>query len=182
MSMILDILVILTLVITLLLYTKRGFVKGALGLCGCLVAMILATLGQPILRPYLEAPIRALLAGDGEGSLSGVLGADFTVTTIASVISFFLLFLLILTAVKLLTFLLDRLFRLPVLSQANRLLGFLLGLCIGLIYAQILSLFLFTFSEVLVVTLGISEEAFTGSVVARWMFDHNLFRALADLL
>ena len=37
MSMILDVIVIATLLICVIVYTKRGFIKGILGLCGCFV-------------------------------------------------------------------------------------------------------------------------------------------------
>ncbi|MGM9648094.1 MAG: CvpA family protein [Eubacteriales bacterium] len=184
MSMILDILVIATLAICIFLYTKRGFIKGIMGLCGCFIAMIAAALAGPILQPLLEVPLHKLLSENaGEAGLSSLLGVDITASVAASVISFFLLFLLFMVLVKVITYLIDRFFRLPVLKQANKLLGFALGLLIGLIYAQILSVFLFTFSEVLVTSLGwLSKEAFEGSVVARWMFDHNLFRILINLI
>lgn len=184
MSMILDILVIGVLALCIFLYTKRGFIKGILGLCGCFIAMIAAALTKSILQPHLEAPIRKLL-GNGEGGddLSSMLQVDLTAEAIASVVSFFLLFVLFSVIVRLITHALDRFCKLPVLRQANKLLGFALGVVIGLLYAQILSLFLFTFSELLVVSLGwLSPEAFEGSVVARWMFDYNLFRLLSNLL
>lgn len=182
MSMILDVLVLATLTLCLILYTKRGFIKGILGLCGCLVALIAATLTRPLLQPILLAPIEKALDGS-EGALSGLLEVAMTADVIASVIAFTLLFVFFMAAVKLITLLLDRFCRLPVLKQANRLLGFALGLVIGLIYAQLLSIFLFTFSELLVSTQSwITEEAFEGSVVARWMFDHNIFRLLMESL
>ncbi len=184
MSMILDVLVIGTLALCMILYTKRGFIKGLLGLCGCFVAMIAATLTKPMLTPLLEPLIRKLLSGNEDGGdLSAMLEADMTAEAVASVIAFFLLFVLFITAMRLITHLLDRICKLPVLKQANKLLGFFLGSLIGLLYAQILSIFLFTFSDILVVSLGwLEEEAFEGSVVARWMFDHNLFRLLTDLI
>ena len=183
MSMILDILVIITLVICIFLYTKRGFIRGVMGLCGCFIAMIAAILTRPVLQPLLEAPLTKLLneGSEGEG-LSSLLGVGMTAEVVASAISFVLLFLLYIAIVKIVTYLIDRFCKLPVLKQANKLMGFILGIAIGLLYAQILSLILFSFSELLVVSLGwLSEEAFEGSVVARWMFDHNLFRLLMGI-
>lgn len=184
MSMILDVLVIGTLILCIFLYTKRGFIKGILGLCGCFCAVVAAALTRPILQPLLEELLLKLLGKEtaGEG-LSALLGAEMTAAAIAGVIAFVLLLIFFIVIVKFVTFLLDRFCKLPVLKQANRLLGFGLGVVIGLIWAQILSLLLFSFSELLVVSLGWpSKEAFEGSVVARWMFDHNLFRILMDLI
>ncbi len=182
MSMLLDLLVIATLAICIFLYTKRGFIRGVMGLCGSLIAMIAATLTKPLIQPLFESALKDLLGGDGD-SLSSVLGVSITARAVASVISFFLLFLFYMVILSVATHLIDRFCRLPVLKQANRILGLVLGLVIGLIYAQILAIFLFTFSELLVNSLGwMSQEAFEGSVVARWMFDHNLFRLLMDLI
>ena len=137
---------------------------------------------RPYLQPILLKPIEKALASS-EGALSSLLQVAMTADFIASTIAFSLLFVLFMVAVKLITLLLDRFCRLPVLKQANRLLGFVLGLFIGLIYAQLLSIFLFTFSELLVSSQNwITAEAFEGSVVARWMFDHNLFRLLIKAL
>ena len=183
MSMILDILVIATMLLCMVLYTKRGFVRGIMGLCGVMAAMITAILTKSMLQPRLEKPLQEWLAEEnGKEGLSNLLGMGMTASVIASILSFVLLFALYLAIVKLLTFLIDKFCKIRGLKQANKFLGFLLGIVIGLLYAQILSLLLFSCSELLVVSLGwLSEEAFEGSVVARWMFDHNLFRALMNL-
>ena len=184
MSMILDILVIAAMIFCMVLYTRRGFVRGIMGLCGFLIAMFAATLTRPILQPKLEEPLQKLLSSDAEGEgLSSLLGVGMTASVIASVLSFVLLFALYMTIVRLITYLIDRFCKIRGLKQANKLMGFILGLIMGLLYAQILSLLLFSFSELLVVSLGwVSEEAFEGSVVARWLFDHNLFRMLISLI
>ena len=184
MSMILDILVIATMIFCIFLYTKRGFVRGIMGLCGFMMAMIAATLTRPMLQPTLEEPLQKWLGADAEGEgLSSLLGMGMTASAIASVLSFVLLFALYMAVVKLITYLIDRFCKIRGLKQANKLMGFILGIAMALLYAQILSLLLFSFSELLVVSLGwLSEEAFEGSVVARWMFDHNLFRALMNLI
>lgn len=184
MSMILDVLIIGALLFCVIVYTRRGFIKGVMGLCGCFCSIIAAALTRPILQLLLEAPLQKWLGDQSEGEgLSQLLGTGMTAAAIAGVISFVLLFIFFMAIVKLVTYLLDRFCKLPVLKQANKLLGFALGLVIGLIWAQILTLLLFSFSELLVVSLGwLSQEAFEGSVVARWMFDHNLFRLLMDLI
>ena len=177
MSMILDVLVIATLLICVFLYTKRGFVKGVIGLCGCFIALIAASLTRPYLQPAIEERLSKFLGGNQGGTLSEVLETVLPIGLIASMLTFCLLFILFIIVVKIIAFLLDKFCRLPVLKQANRLMGLVLGLIVGLIYAQLLSIFLFTFAELLVASqVWISAEAFEGSVVARWMFDHNIFR------
>ena len=183
MSMILDVLVIATMLLCVILYTKRGFIKGILGLCSFFIALIATAITRPYLQPMIEKKLHKIFEGSSKGTLSEILDTAMPVHFIASVLSFCLLFVIFILAIKLVTFLLDKFFRLPILKKANRLLGFCLGLLIGFLYAQILSIFLFTFSELLVYTLDwISAEAYEGSVVARWMFDHNIFRILINFL
>lgn len=184
MSMLLDVIVLAVLVICMIIYTKRGFVKSLLNFIGFFVALICAYLAIPVLSSALEKPIQnAFDAYDGSGgSLSDLLSMPITTRIISDVAAFTILFVLFTVAVKLGAMLIDRLFRLPVLKQANKLLGFILGLVIGLFYAQLLSIFFFTFSEYLIASQDwLTREAFEGSVVARWMFDHNLFKLLFSL-
>lgn len=183
MSMILDVLVLVTVFLCMFIYTKRGFIKGVLGLCGFLIALITASLTKHLLMPTISAPIEKVLDSAAGGLLSHIFNTESTADSIASVIAFALLFVVYLIAIRLLTALLDRICKLPVLRKANHLLGFVLGAVIGLLYAQILSVALFTFSELfLAVQDFITAEAFEGSVVAKWMFEHNIFRLLMGLL
>lgn len=184
MSMLLDVIVLAVLALCIFINTKRGFVKSLLHFVGFFVALICAYLIEPMLSPILEAPIAAALNSyDGSsGSLSDMLHMDITAEIIATVASFAILFVVFSVIVALATWLVDLIFRLPVLKQANKLLGFILGLTIGIFYAQLLSIFFFTFSEFLIASQDwVTREAFEGSVVARWMFDHNLFKMLFSL-
>lgn len=184
MSMLLDIIVLAVLVISIVIYTKRGFVKSLLNFIGFFVALIAAYVIAPLLSPSLEAPIhQALSSYDGsDGSLSEMLQMDITSGIIANVLSFAILFVVLSLAVMIATWIIDRIFRLPILKQANKLLGLALGVIIGVFYAQLLSIFFFTFSEFLIASQDwVTREAFEGSVVARWMFDHNLFKMLFSL-
>lgn len=179
MSMILDVLVIATIMLCTIIYTKRGFIKGILGLLGFLIAMIAASLTKPLLIPTFSTPIENVLDGAVGGLLSHLFDTEATAESIAGVIAFAVLFVVYLVAIRLLTVLLDRICRLPLLKKANRILGFVLGLIIGLLYAQILSLVLFTFSELfLAIQSVITAEAFEGSVIAKFMFNFNIFRLL----
>lgn len=181
MSMLLDVIVLAVLALTVFAYAQKGFAKSLLDFFGFILSLIFAFLAIPLLMPYLEGPITNAISGyDGSsGSLSDLLGTDFTAHLIAKVMSFTILFLLITVAVRIASWLIDKIFRLPVLKQANKLLGLLLGLVLGLFYAQLLSIFLFTFSELLISTQNfITREAFEGSVVARWMYDYNFFKLL----
>ena len=179
MSMILDVLVIATVVMCTIIYTKRGFIKGILGLLGFLIAMIAASITKPFLIPVFSEPIEKVLDGAVDGLLSHIFDTQATAESIAGVISLAVLFVVYLVAIRLFTILLDSICHLPVLKKANRLMGFFLGLIVGLLYAQILSLVLFTFSELfLAVQDVITAEAFEGSVIAKWMFKFNIIRLL----
>lgn len=183
MSMILDVMVLATILLCTIIYTRRGFIKGLMGLCGTLIAIIAAASTKSMLIPTFSAPIEKLLNGSAGSILSQLFDTSSTAESIAGVIAFILLFVVYLIALRLLTALIDHFCKLPVLKKANRFMGLLLGLCVGLLYAQILSIFLFTFSELLLAVQNvITAEAFEGSVIARWMFRYNIFRVLIGLL
>ena len=183
MSMILDVLILGTILLFAIIYTRRGFIKGIMGLCGCLIAIIAAAATKSMLVPTFSEPIEKLLEDSAGGIISKLFDTSSTAEAIAGVISFFLLFVIYLIVLRLLTVLIDRFVKLPVLRKANRLMGFALGLFIGLVYAQLLSIFLFTFSElILSVQDFITVDAFEGSVIAKWMFQYNIFRLLLGLL
>ena len=183
MSMILDVMVLGTILLCAIIYTRRGFVKGLMGLCGSLIAIIAAASTKSILVPTFSKPIAKLFDGAAGGLLSKLFDTQSTADSIASVIAFSLLFVVYLIAIRLLTILIDRFFKLPALKKANRLMGLLLGLFVGFLYAQLLSIFLFTFSELLLAVQDfITAEAFEGSVIAKWMFKYDIFRLLIGLL
>ena len=183
MSMILDVLVLGTILLCAVLYTRRGFVKGLMGLCGSLIAIIAAAATKSMLVPTFSAPIEKMLDGAAGGILAHLFDTDSTADSIANVLAFAVLFVFYLIAMRLLTILVDRFCKLPVLKKANRLLGLALGLLVGLLYAQLLSILLFTFSELLLTVQDfITADAFEGSVIAKWMAKYNIFRLLIGLL
>lgn len=59
--------------------------------------------------------------------------------TISDVLGFIIAFIVLLIALKIVTFIIDKIFRLPVLNAANKTLGMLLGLLLGLLTAWLIA-------------------------------------------
>ncbi len=104
-----------------------------------------------------------------------------TTGIIASVISFALIFLAVQLVLAILTGLLDAIFTLPVLGNANMFLGFLLGVVEAAIVASLLA----TVLSVLINSLGAVDPGTFGTdvvkdtIICRFVLEHNL---LADLM
>ncbi|HBL83514.1 MAG: hypothetical protein A2Y17_10780 [Clostridiales bacterium GWF2_38_85] len=63
--------------------------------------------------------------------------ANPLITSIVSIISFIILFIVTIIVLKILIFILDKIFRLPILKQANKALGFVVGIILGVFRAYV---------------------------------------------
>jgi len=109
--------------------------------------------------------------------------ASPTSNLLANVIAFALIFAAAFLVLSLLTALIDKIFKLPVLSGANRFFGFLFGVAEAVIVTSIAALAL----SVLVTGLGaISPDLFgqatvENTIVCRFLTEHNVFSFLSGL-
>ena len=110
--------------------------------------------------------------------------ASPTSNVLASVIAFLAIFVVAFLVLSLITKILDAIFKLPVLSGINKLLGTLFGIVEAVFVAWVLSIAL----AALVGALGaISPDLFGAdvvekSIICRFFVEHNVFTWLTDLL
>ncbi len=178
MSMILDIIVIAVIIITALVYWKRGLIKSLVGIAGFFLSLWIAfiffkKLGE-IVKPLIADKVDSVETG--ESILGKLAGKIIDSTVISNAIAFGLLFILSLLVFKLIALLISAIFELPILKQANHLAGAILGICLGFLYAELLSIILFCLSEVLIGSVSwITVDVYDKSIIAKWLFQHNLF-------
>ncbi len=107
-----------------------------------------------------------------------------TTSLIASVIAFALIFFAVSLILTILTSLLDAIFTLPVLGNANMLLGFLLGVGEAVIVSCLLAMIL----SVLINSLGAVDPGTFGTdvvkdtIICRFILEHNLLEELMRAL
>ena len=101
--------------------------------------------------------------------------ASPTATSIASIISFILIFVACILVFKLITYILDKIFKMPVLNFANKLLGVLFGILEAAVIAYVLSIILSS----LVTNLGVIAPSVFGTFniddtyVCKFLLEHN---------
>jgi len=110
--------------------------------------------------------------------------AEPCASAVASVISFIGLFLAVFLCLSLVTWILDALFHLPVLSTANRFFGLLFGILEGILFAYVISVA----GSVLMTALGSIDTELFGSgvvektVLCRFFMEHNVFTKIMEVL
>lgn len=115
------------------------------------------------------------LADHIAGDVAGVL---------SSVCAFLLLFIASLLVLKLVTFILDALFRLPILSTANTALGFIFGVVIALIAAFVLSLLSVKFIGAMssISPDLFSQDVIDKSIILKFFAKYNILGVIAGVI
>lgn len=183
MSMVLDLVIIAVIVLCAVINRFQGFFRSVLSLFGFFIALIGSWLLSPFLAVYIEPRIAEYFESEASGTLSGVIaGLDFVSGTAARVLAFGVLFVVLSLVIMILKIVAKVVFKLPVLKRADKLLGLILGIIIGVLMAYVISILVFTFSELLVRSVdSITPDMFENSVVAKWFFEHNLFSFIMNL-
>lgn len=178
MSMVIDVAVIAVILVMTVIYAKKGIINVLFGIAGFIISLILASM----LCHSVGALIKPLIADAVDGIhfdnslINKLTSLILDSSAIATALAFGLIFLVASLACKLIVHLADGLVKLPIIGSANHLVGGALGFVLGLGYAQVLSIVLFCFSEILIGSIGwLTADAFESSIVARWLFEHNLF-------
>jgi len=195
MNLIFDGVILTAVILSVVLGTKRGFIKSVMGVCTLIAALFVAYAFSPLLSDYIERQpiIRSVsesitetiksLSADNQGTydlqrlfddmpdafrqiidrydadekvlseavqpapgadasridvLSELIAGPVT-RAVSGVLAFLGLFVATVIVLKILTWLLDLIFRLPVLKTANTMLGFLFGAVAAIMWAWVLS-------------------------------------------
>ena len=157
MNIAVDLILVFIAVLTVILYTKNGFIKSVFGTGRFIISIILAYSFTPYLGNYISGTplyynIETIVLNNFFSSsdtthpeaLSGI--TLFICNLLAFIIILFVSCLL----VSLLGFLLKKLFKLPVLHHFDK----AAGLCLGVVCA-IINLFVFTVIIALIINMGV---------------------------
>ena len=114
--------------------------------------------------------------------MTGQTASEITAQIISRVLAFALIFIAISILVAIIKAVARKLFEFPVLKQADRLVGMLLGIASGYFALSVLCLVLFTASGVITDVVDfINPSTFEDSLVARWIYEHNILGFILKL-
>lgn len=126
------------------------------------------------------------LIGVPETEVNSVAGeiASPTSTILSTVIAFLLIFVASFLVLSIVTWILDAIFKLPVLSGINKLLGTVFGVIEAIFVAYILSIGI----SVLMGALGVispgtfGSDVVENSLICKFFVEHNVFTMITDML
>lgn len=176
MSFLIDFAVVAIIVLSVILYAKRGLVGVIIDIAGFILSAIVAWYFSPMIGGYLSEIIEKSVP-DGEGIVESFLTSD----VLARIIGFAIVFIVCMIVVKFIIKLTKNI-KIPIVSGIDKCLGAILGLILGLAWAQIASIVVFASLEIFANVLpDFSEEALESLKVTRWFFDNNIFRAMFNI-
>ena len=181
--MILDLTMIAVAFLCAYLGWRGGFVRTVISFFGFFISLIGGYLLAPHLAGALMPKVQSYFDGKDDSSFLGILGnSPMSASVLSHIIAFGILFLGLNILILIIKLIAKSVFSLPVLRQADKLCGLLLGLVLAYLFLIVASVLLFTFSELLIRAFdGISAEMFEGSVIARWFYENNIFKFLIKL-
>lgn len=145
MNIIIDIVLVAIFAITVIDFYRKGFIKALFSLCKVFISIILA---------FALTPVAENIIGN-------------------RILAFIIIFVLSIIACSFLSFIIDKLFKLPVLKEINKICGLLLGAVCGFLYmlvsysiiTLILNLISIKFPELSAVTM--MEKTLIYSLLSR---------------
>ncbi len=232
MSILFDLILIVTAAFCIISGVRRGFVRSVINIVTLVAAVICAYMFMPAVSAYLHeqfieasisAPIEeelstmaggdesglAQLFADSPAALSELVGrynteladlvayyedavmegaqemftslsryiSDAAAKTVSDVSAFLIIFLAVVLVLKIAGWLLDLVFKLPVLSTLNRTLGLVFGLICAFLYMSVLSVVIV--NAIPALTSVYPEQFASASVentlVLKWIYEYNVF-------
>ena len=176
MSFFVDFVILAIIVLSVIVYTRRGLVGVIIDIAGFILSALVAWYFSPMIGGYIVGIVRT---GVPEGD--GIVAAALTSDILARIIAFAIVFAVCTIVVKFIVKLTKNI-KIPIVSGIDKLLGGVLGLILGLAWAQIASILVFAILEIFANILpNFSEEAISGLKVTRWFFENNIFRSMFSI-
>lgn len=184
MSLIIDLILVAVFAFFVIFYMKKGLVHSIVGFARFWIALGIAIAFSGLLADALQPLISEKIGnGDGESFMSAIVQSVVSSGYVARVLSFALLFAVAFVAVKLLELLLRPLVKLPVIHFMNNALGAVLGVLVGFLWLQLLSIVFMAAAELLSGSISwLTPESFDSTILAKFLYEHNLFRLLFESL
>ncbi len=174
MSFLIDLIILAIIVVSVVVYTKRGLVGVIIDIAGFILASLVAWYFAPLVGGYISRFMRKIIPGEEGGLVSGLLTSD----ALSRVIAFGLVFIACMIAVKFIIRLTKDI-KIPIISKVDKILGGVLGLLLGLAWAQIAAMIVFALLEILANLIpGFPTGAFEGLTVTKWFFEFNIFKSI----
>ncbi len=182
MGIIMDLIIIAVFVFCVIFYRIKGFASSALSMLRFFISLALSfALSKPLankLQPLIEGKF-----ADGDGVLSDIGTKVVSSGYISRVLSFAIIFIVTLVAVKLLEIVLSLFLKIPALNFMNKLLGTIMGVAIGLLWMQILSVIFMVLAVYFSGTVSwITAETFDNTILTKFLNDYNIFRLIFEKL
>ncbi len=174
MSFIIDFVIIAIIAVSVFVYARRGLVGVAIDIAGFILASLVAWYFSPMIGGYISGFMKNTVKNGDGGIVLDILTSD----ALARIIAFTAVFFICMTVVKFIVKL-ARSIKLPIISTADKMLGAILGLLLGIAWAQVASMVVYALIEILANSVsGFPIEAFEGLTVTRWFFEFNLFKTI----
>lgn len=131
---------------TVISYTRNGFVRSILRSGRFIISVIIACVMAPTVGNYMAGSsvydgVKRFVY-ENLGTFSGNIdasGIDSLAVLVCKVIAFVAIFFAANILITLLAFILDKIFKLPILKQVNTLAGFCFGLALGIVNLFVIS-------------------------------------------
>lgn len=179
MNIVIDAILVAVAVITVILYTKIGFIKSVFGAGKFLVSLVISYFLTPYLSTYIagtplyfsikntvHANFFASSATVGQEALTSI--TVFVCNLISFVIILFVSYVLL----TLMGFLLNKLFHLPVLRHFNNAAGFCLGVVCAIINILIVTVIIALITEMGVISP--SQPLKENTVIYKFVYQTNV--------
>ena len=176
MSFFIDFIIIAIIITNIVVYAIKGLVGVAIDIAGFIFSIAVAWSLSAKVGGFFLGIMKDLIPDEKGGIVSGILNS----TAVARILAFILIFVVVIVVVKLIVKLAKKI-KIPLVSSVDHILGGVLGLILGLAWAQIASMAVFAFLEILANTIdsfpmGIIE----GLKVTRWFFEVNIFKLVFE--
>ncbi len=176
MSFLIDFVILAIIVLSVIVYAKRGLVGVIIDTAGFILSALIAWYFSPLLGGYISGIIKSGVP-EGDGIVASALNPDVLSRILAFAIVFIVCTIVVRFIVKL-----TKNIKIPIVSGIDKLLGGVLGLILGLAWAQIASILVFAIIEIFAnIMPGFSEESLGALKVTRWFFENNIFRAMFNI-
>lgn len=188
-----DLVLILVLFLFIYIGYKNGFAKTLINASANVVSVVFGILlTNPVAKVIFASPLGTMIKNSAISSIgkneklaqSAVeLASDGIAMVVSSVISFILVTLLVRIVIALIAGSVDIIAKLPLIKQANRTLGAIIGGISGIVICYVVIGFIFVLSESGAVDLGGVTDSIENSFICSIVYYNNIIgNALSSVL
>lgn len=182
MNIVIDGILIAVAIFCVIYYSVKGFVASVVGLIRFWLALGLSVaFSGPLAEKLQPVVVSRLNFSENDSFFSQIVERVVTAGYLSRVLAFALIFVAALLAVKILELALKLLTKLPVLKFLNKSLGAVVGIGMALFWVQLLTVIFMATAEFLAGSVSwLTPEVFDNTVIAKFIYDNNLFRYMFE--